>query len=119
MRRRGLDPASIAACAARVTIPRRGPVQSLNVAQAAAVLFHALQPPGKGALRALRAQMKAMDTASASFCREGDILVLSGRLDTAAAARLWQPLAEAARGARVIDLAGPAAARTPPARRWW
>lgn len=41
----GLDPASIAACAARITIPRRGPVQSLNVAQAAAVLFHALQPP--------------------------------------------------------------------------
>lgn len=50
--------------------------------------------------------MKAMDTASASFRREGDILFLSGRLDTAAAARLWQPMAEAARGARVIDLAG-------------
>jgi TrmH RNA methyltransferase len=41
----GLDAASIAACAARVTLARRGPVQSLNVAQAAAVLIHALSPP--------------------------------------------------------------------------
>lgn len=41
----GLDRATIAACAARVTLPRRGAVQSLNVAQAAAVLFHALSPP--------------------------------------------------------------------------
>jgi TrmH RNA methyltransferase len=41
----GLDRASIAACAARVTLPRHGAVQSLNVAQAAAVLFHALRPP--------------------------------------------------------------------------
>jgi TrmH RNA methyltransferase len=38
----GLDRATIAACAARVTLPRRGQVQSLNVAQAAAVLLHAL-----------------------------------------------------------------------------
>lgn len=41
----GLDGATIAACAARVTLARRGPVQSLNVAQAAAVLIHALLPP--------------------------------------------------------------------------
>ena len=39
---RGLSPAVAAACRRAVRIPGRGPVQSLNVAQAAAVLLHAL-----------------------------------------------------------------------------
>jgi TrmH RNA methyltransferase len=41
----GLDRATVLACTARVTLVRRGAVQSLNVAQAAAVLIHALLPP--------------------------------------------------------------------------
>lgn len=38
----GLPPATIAACAQRVTLPGSGRVESLNVAAAAAVLIHAL-----------------------------------------------------------------------------
>lgn len=38
----GLPPATLAACALRVTLPPAGPVESLNVAVAAAVLIHAL-----------------------------------------------------------------------------
>lgn len=38
----GLDPATLAACDAVATIPGGGPVQSLNVAAAAAVLLYAL-----------------------------------------------------------------------------
>ncbi|EFH10912.1 TrmH family RNA methyltransferase, partial [Teichococcus cervicalis] len=38
----GLPEASIAACAARVTLPGSGAVESLNVSVAAAVLMHAL-----------------------------------------------------------------------------
>jgi len=37
---RGLDPATLAACDERVTIPGSGRVQSLNVAAAAAILIH-------------------------------------------------------------------------------
>lgn len=39
---RGVSVQVLAACRRRVRIPARGPVQSLNVAQAAAVLLHAL-----------------------------------------------------------------------------
>lgn len=38
----GLLPATLAACEARVTLPAAGPVESLNVSVAAAVLIHAL-----------------------------------------------------------------------------
>ncbi|MBR0660284.1 TrmH family RNA methyltransferase [Neoroseomonas oryzicola] len=38
----GLSPATVAACALRVTLPAAGPVESLNVSVAAAVLIHAL-----------------------------------------------------------------------------
>jgi TrmH RNA methyltransferase len=38
----GPTPAAIAACPLRVTLPARGPVESLNVSNAAAVLLHAL-----------------------------------------------------------------------------
>ena len=38
----GLAPATQAACALRVTLPAAGPVESLNVSVAAAVLIHAL-----------------------------------------------------------------------------
>ena len=38
----GLAPATLAACAARVTLPGSGRVESLNVSAAAAVLIHAL-----------------------------------------------------------------------------
>ncbi|MBP0462446.1 RNA methyltransferase [Roseomonas sp. PWR1] len=38
----GLSPATVAACAGRVTLPAAGPVESLNVSVAAAVLIHAL-----------------------------------------------------------------------------
>ena len=38
----GLAPATLAACALRVTLPPAGPVESLNVSVAAAVLIHAL-----------------------------------------------------------------------------
>jgi TrmH RNA methyltransferase len=38
----GLGRESIAACAARVTLPGSGAVESLNVSVAAAVLIHAL-----------------------------------------------------------------------------
>ncbi len=38
----GLAAATIAACAVRVTLPAAGPVESLNVSVAAAVLIHAL-----------------------------------------------------------------------------
>jgi TrmH RNA methyltransferase len=38
----GLGAATIAACAMRVTLPAAGPVESLNVSVAAAVLIHAL-----------------------------------------------------------------------------
>jgi TrmH RNA methyltransferase len=38
----GLSAATIAACALRVTLPASGPVESLNVSVAAAVLIHAL-----------------------------------------------------------------------------
>ena len=38
----GLAPPTIAACALRVTLPATGPVESLNVSVAAAVLIHAL-----------------------------------------------------------------------------
>nr|WP_255569335.1 RNA methyltransferase [Neoroseomonas alba] len=41
----GLAQPSIAACAARVTLPAAGPVESLNVSVAAAVLIHALSAP--------------------------------------------------------------------------
>ncbi|MDW8399213.1 MAG: STAS domain-containing protein, partial [Acetobacteraceae bacterium] len=48
-----------------------------------------------------------MDAASpAAFQREGKTLRLSGRLDTAAAARLWRPLTEAAKDAEALDLSG-------------
>ncbi len=39
----GLAPATLAACAHRVTLPGSGRVESLNVSVAAAVLFHALE----------------------------------------------------------------------------
>jgi TrmH RNA methyltransferase len=38
----GPTPAAVAACALRVTLPAAGPVESLNVSVAAAVLIHAL-----------------------------------------------------------------------------
>ncbi|MBR0673451.1 TrmH family RNA methyltransferase [Neoroseomonas soli] len=38
----GLTPATVAACPVRVTLPAAGPVESLNVSVAAAVLIHAL-----------------------------------------------------------------------------
>lgn len=38
----GLTPATLAACPVRVTLPAAGPVESLNVSVAAAVLIHAL-----------------------------------------------------------------------------
>jgi TrmH RNA methyltransferase len=38
----GLDAPTIAACTLRVTLPAAGPVESLNVSVAAAVLIHAL-----------------------------------------------------------------------------
>jgi RNA methyltransferase, TrmH family len=38
----GLPPATLAACEARVTLRAEGPVESLNVSVAAAVLIHAL-----------------------------------------------------------------------------
>ena len=38
----GLAPATVAACAMRVTLPPAGPVESLNVSVAAAVLIHTL-----------------------------------------------------------------------------
>jgi TrmH RNA methyltransferase len=41
----GLDNATIAACARRVTLPGSGQVESLNVSVAAAVLMHALARP--------------------------------------------------------------------------
>ena len=39
----GLAQPSLAACAARVTLPPGGPVESLNVSVAAAVLIHLLR----------------------------------------------------------------------------
>jgi TrmH RNA methyltransferase len=42
---RGADPTTLAACDEFVTIPGSGPVQSLNVAAAAAILIHALTRP--------------------------------------------------------------------------
>lgn len=44
----GLPPATLAACAQRVTLPGSGRVESLNVSVASAVLIHALMalPPG-------------------------------------------------------------------------
>lgn len=42
----GVAPATAAACAARVTLPGSGRVESLNVSVAAAVLIHALSVPG-------------------------------------------------------------------------
>jgi TrmH RNA methyltransferase len=41
----GLAPATLNACALRVTLPPAGPVESLNVSVAAAVLIHALGGP--------------------------------------------------------------------------
>lgn len=41
----GLAPTTLAACAGRVTLPAAGPVESLNVSVAAAVLIHALGGP--------------------------------------------------------------------------
>jgi TrmH RNA methyltransferase len=38
----GLPPATLAACAQRVTLPGSGRVESLNVSVASAVLIHAL-----------------------------------------------------------------------------
>jgi TrmH RNA methyltransferase len=43
----GISPAVLAACAARVTLPARGPVQSLNVSVAAALLIERLTPGGR------------------------------------------------------------------------
>ena len=43
----GLSPDILACCAERVTLPGSGLVESLNVAAATAVLFHALLP-GQG-----------------------------------------------------------------------
>jgi TrmH RNA methyltransferase len=45
----GLPPATVAACAARVTLPGSGRVESLNVSVAAAVLIHALDTGWGGA----------------------------------------------------------------------
>ncbi|MGG5808923.1 TrmH family RNA methyltransferase [Falsiroseomonas sp. CW058] len=42
----GLSPATVAACAQRVTLPGSGKVESLNVSVAAAVLIHALDRLG-------------------------------------------------------------------------
>jgi TrmH RNA methyltransferase len=46
----GLAPATLSACAQRVTLPGSGRVESLNVSTAAAVLIHALEtlPPAAG-----------------------------------------------------------------------
>ena len=44
--RQGLPQPTIAACAARVTLPGSGAVESLNVSVAAAVLIHSLARGG-------------------------------------------------------------------------
>lgn len=42
----GLPPATLAACPQRITLPPRGPIQSLNVAATAAIFIHALSVTG-------------------------------------------------------------------------
>jgi TrmH RNA methyltransferase len=43
----GPNAAVLAACAGGCTLPALGPVESLNVSAAAAVLFHAFAPGGR------------------------------------------------------------------------
>jgi RNA methyltransferase, TrmH family len=62
----GPDPATLALCDARVTIPGVGRLQSLNVAAAAAVLCYALSPASNGASFAVSAAAAAASPSTAS-----------------------------------------------------